>query len=346
MEIEIEKLIKLSAKNSKKSPEDKYKFAEEAFALAQKIDNETDKAEILQKIGKIFHDLFKHNKSNDSYLQALNIYEKLSEKINIINCYYYIGLNYLRIVNVKKALEYLILTFNATSETEKPEFHINSAMYIGRLYMEFGDFEKSFEYLFYSLEYNKNINNKRNIAETYSKIATGYNLLELYDKALEYHLKTIEILEKLDSKDIILSTIYNDIGVTYMNSKNYEFALEYFNRSLTEFEHCSTNSYSLSNIGVIYADQKKYDLALEYHLKAYEAAKNFKDEYITPLIQLNIATVYFKLKEYEKAYKYLKGSIEFAEKQKIKTMLQEIYKVAKDIYFETENYKKAYKSLK
>jgi len=342
MEIKIEKLIKLSSKISKRSPVDKFKFAEEAFELAQKMDNETDKAEILQKIGKIFHDLFKHNESNDSYLQALNIYEKLSEKINIINCYYYIGFNFLRIVNVKKALEYLILTFNATSETEKPEFHINSAMYIGRLYMEFGDFEKSFEYLFYSLEYNKKINNKRNIAETYSKIATGYNLLELYDKALEYHLKTIEILEKLDSKEIILSTIYNDIGVTYMNSKNYEFALEYFNRSLTEFEHCSTNSYSLSNIGVIYSDQKKYDLALEYHLKAYESAKNFKDEYITPYIQLNIATVYSKLKEYEKAYKYLKRSIEFAEKQKIKTMLQEVYKVAKDIYFETEKFKKAY----
>ncbi len=342
MEMKIEKLIKFSAKESKISQEDKFEFAEEAFDLAQKIDNETDKAEILQKIGKIFHDLFKHNKSNDSYLQALNIYEKLSEKINIVNCYYYIGLNYSRMVNVKKALEYLTLTFNATSETEKPEFHINSAMYIGRLYMEFGDFEKGFEYLFYSLEYNQKIDNKRNLAETYSKIAAGYNLLELYDKALEYHLKTIEICDKLDKKEIILSVIYNDIGVTYMKSKNYEFALEYFNRSLTEFEHCSTNSYSLSNIGVIYSDQKKYNLALEYHLKAYEAAKDFKDEYIIPYILLNLSTVYSKLKEYEKTYKYLKRSIELAEKQKIKTMLQEVYKVAKDIYFETEKFKKAY----
>ena len=342
MENKVEKLIKLSAKESKRSLEDKYKFVKEAFELAQKIDDETDKAEILKNIGKIFHDLFKHNESNDAFLQALNIYEKLSEKINIVNCYYYIGLNYSRMVNVKKALEYLTLTFNATSETEKPEFHINSAMYIGRLYMEFGDFEKSFEYLFYSLEYNKKINNKRNIAETYSKIATGYNLLELYDKALEYHLKTIEICEKLDKKEIILSTIYNDIGVTYMNSKNYEFALEYFNRSLKKFKSCSTNPYSLSNIGVIYTEQKKYDLALEYHMKAYEAAKDFKDEYVTPYIQINIATVYSKLKEYEKAYKYLKRSIEFAEKQKIETMLQEIYKEAKNIYFETENYKKAY----
>ncbi|NQV18704.1 MAG: hypothetical protein HQ534_09200 [Armatimonadetes bacterium] len=76
MEMKIEKLIKLSSKKSKRSPEDKYKFAEEAFDLTPKIDNETDKAEILQKTGKIFHDLLKHNKSNDSYLQALNIYEK------------------------------------------------------------------------------------------------------------------------------------------------------------------------------------------------------------------------------------------------------------------------------
>ncbi|MEA2095613.1 MAG: sigma 54-interacting transcriptional regulator [Candidatus Cloacimonadota bacterium] len=342
MENKIEKLIKLAGKESKRSTDDKYKFAKEAFKLAQKIENETDKAEILKNIGKIFHDLFKQNESNDAFLQALNIYENFNEKINIVNCYYYIGFNYSRMVNVKKALEYLTLTFNATSETDKSEFHINSAMYIGRLYMEFGDFEKSFEYLFYSLKYNKKIDNKRNIAETYSKIATGYNLLGLYDKALEYHLKTIEILEKLDKKEIILSVIYNDIGTTYMNSKNYEFALEYFNRSLTEFNKCSTNSYSLSNIGTIYTDQKKYDLALEYHLKAYESAKDFKDEYITPYIQLNLATVYSKMEEYEKTTEYLKKAIEFAEKQKINKMLQEIYKTAKSIYFEMGNYKTAY----
>ncbi|MCD4817775.1 MAG: sigma 54-interacting transcriptional regulator [Candidatus Cloacimonetes bacterium] len=346
MEMNIEKLIKLSTKKSKKSPEDKYIFAKEALELALKISNETDKAEILQKIGNIFHNLSKHNESNNAFLQALNIYEKLSEKINIVNCYYYIGLNYSRMVDVKKALEYLILTFNATSETEKPEFHINSAMYIGRLYMEFGDFKKAFEYLFYSLDYNKKINNKWNIAETYSKIASGYNLLELYDKALEYHLKTIEILQEMNSKEIILSVIYNDIGITYMNSKNYEFALEYFNKSLTEFDHCSTTPYSLSNIGLIYSDQQKYNLALEYHLKAYEAAKDFRDEYITPYIQLNLATVYSKLKEYEKAYKYLNKSIDSAEKQKLKTMLQKVYKIAKNIYFETKNYKEAYEYQK
>jgi transcriptional regulator with PAS, ATPase and Fis domain len=342
MEKKIEKLIKFSAKESKRSAEDKYKFAKEALDLAQKIDNETDKAEILKNIGKIFHDLFKQEESNDVFLQALNIYEKLSEKINIVNCYYYIGFNYSRMVNVKKALEYLTLTFNATSETEKPEFHINSAMYIGRLYMEFGDFNKGFEYLFYSLEYNKKIDNKKNIAETYSKIAAGYNLLGLHDKALEYHLKTIEICEKLDDNEIILSAIYNDIGVTYMSFDNFEFALEYFNKSLTKFKKCITNSYSLINIGIIYTIQKKYDLALEYHLKAYEAAKDFKDEYFTPYFQISIALVYSKLKEFEKAHKYLKKSIEFAEKQKIKKMLQEIYMQAKDVYFEIENYKKAY----
>ncbi len=342
MENKIEKLIKLSAKESKKSAEDKYKFAKEAFELAQKIDSEIDKAEILKNIGKIFHDLLKQKESNDAFLQALDIYEKLNEKINIVNCYYYIGFNYSRMVNVKKALEYLTLTFNATSETEKPEFHIKSAMYIGRLYMEFGDFEKGFEYLFYSLEYNKKIDNKRNIAETYSKIATGYNLLGLYDKALEYHLKTIDICEKLDDNEIILSVIYNDIGVTYMSFDNFEFALEYFNKSLTKFKKCITNSYSLINIGIIYAKQKNYDLALEYHLKAYEAAKDFKDEYFTPYFQISIALVYAKLKEFEKANEYLNKALEFAEKQKIEKMLQEIYMQAKDVYFETENYKKAY----
>ena len=88
-----------------------------------------------------------------------------------------------------------------------------------------------------------------------------------------------EQLVGTDNIDITIS--YNNLGYTYHELKQYDLAMEYYQKALTiqeskvGREHTLTaNSYK--NIGILHYDIQEYDKALEYVLTAMEISEKLK----------------------------------------------------------------------
>ena len=78
--------------------------------------------------------------------------------------------------------------------------------------MENKEIMKSLEYYFKSLDLNKEIDNKIEIARSFNNIGFIYEQQGNYEKRLSFQYKSLELYKKLESK--------SDIGTSYLNIGN------------------------------------------------------------------------------------------------------------------------------
>jgi len=171
------------------------------------------------------------------------------------------------------SLENLLKT--ATQETTRINT-LNSLCWEQRL---IGKYEKALEYGKQALKLAKKTatspdaalakSGEKGIATAFSNIGNVYYNQSDYSKALEYFLKSLEIMESLGDKRGMAAS-YNNIGGIYDDQRDYPKALEYFLKCLEIIESLGDKwvmAASYNNIGGIYYDQSDYPKALEYFLK-------------------------------------------------------------------------------
>ena len=158
--------------------------------------------------------------------------------------------------------------------------------------------------------------------------ALANNLAEIirslgnYEKAYEYHEKSIAIIEKvLEPNHSDLATSYNNIAGTYQYLGNYPKAYEYQHKSISirenvlDPDHLSLAT-SYNNLAIIYNYLGIYNKALEFHQKnisIIEKIQNF-DHPLLASSYGNIAETYRLLNNYEQALEYQKKAIIIFEK--------------------------------
>lgn len=139
------------------------------------------------------------------------------------------------------------------------------------------------------------------------------------NKALELHLKCLEIRKRLlKEDDVLIGVSYNDAGVAYGEDGNFEKAIEFLEKSIEiylpyyeKFPHPRLAA-SYENLGAIYEKQQKYDTALEYYQKGSQLYLGIFGEdnphYAGSLGNLGMA--HYQHKKYEDALQCLKRSLE------------------------------------
>jgi len=198
-------------------------------------------------------------------------------------------------------------------------------------------------------------NDKRAI---YNNIGTVFSDQGDYDKAIEYYLKSLDILEKVFGKKHPETAIsYYNIGNMYSSKGDYDKAIEYHLKSLgirekvLGKEHPDTAS-SYNNLGSVYSDKQDYDKALEYMLLSLEIRERVlgKEHPDTANSYNNLGLSYYDQDDYDKAIEYLPKSLEIKEKisgkdssnggQVMKNIAIENYVLGK-AYFKNDLFEKA-----
>jgi len=121
------------------------------------------------------------------------------------------------------------------------------------------------------VQYEQTSTNKAN-ALNYKGMAHYVN--QQHDPAIDYYLKAIRILEKLDSEKK-LSRVYNNLAACYNIRKDFENTEKYFLKSLEISERIEDKPWIASlnnNLAVLYMQNKHYakanaasEIALTYH---------------------------------------------------------------------------------
>lgn len=166
-----------------------------------------------------------------------------------------------------------------------------------------------------SLEINRSLGNKLEIATGLTNIGYVYRSTGKMDSAISYYTKALDIA--IEIKDVKKeATLLNNIGIINMINGNLIKAQEYFFgvMRLSEQNDLKTiNINALNSIGGVYSRLKQSDSALSYFRKglALSLAANEMSGSVT--VMNNIGGEYVKLEQYDSALFYHMRALKTAE---------------------------------
>ncbi|SFW86497.1 Two-component sensor histidine kinase, contains HisKA and HATPase domains [Chitinophaga sancti] len=142
----------------------------------------------------------------------------------------------------------------------------------------------------------------------YSLMGSTYMFMSDFSNALRYNIMAIETGEKLHETGIIMSPIYNRLGMIYFSIEDYPPAIEYFNRGLriAYLNHDTMSIQTIQmNIAYIYRKTGRFELALD-SIRAAEKLSLHADDDDSAEVASRYLYIYLEKKDYAKAALYYK----------------------------------------
>ncbi len=278
-----------------------------ALKLAEKFNDEEEKALILRDIGQFYIMTGSFDTAIDSLKKAWEIAGKndltklIGEiKSNIGVAYDYKGDYEIAIDYYSKALEdFLILCDTLSMAT----VYLN----IGIVYEEMYKAEEAIDYYNRALQISQLKKDKENIAVILNNLGVVYMDLKMeLSKALDYFQQALSLFNELGHKWGI-SNIYNNIGEIYEGNNKYQLAIESYKKALAineENDEKQGIANSLRNLGNVYSKIHDYDKALSYLLRGVEISKQIGFNKNLLEVYGVISEVYDKQGTYKEALEY------------------------------------------
>lgn len=158
------------------------------------------------------------------------------------------------------------------------------------------------------------------------------------NQAIDYHLKALEIVERLEDHGAIATT-NNNIALIYRDWGQLDNAIDYFQKSLKVFEkigHKPSISTILGNIGAVYADLQDYENSKIYYKRALEVKKETNDKWGLALLLAGLGTRYLEENKIDSAMIYYRESLELRIQLNNINGVAQAYKHIGSVFIETQ----------
>ncbi|HBS88859.1 MAG: hypothetical protein A2W91_01045 [Bacteroidetes bacterium GWF2_38_335] len=201
--------------------------------------------------------------------------------------------------------------------------------------------EKTYKYANKALMLAKNMGLNKQHAEALQMLGRYYDLSGKYHKALEKYKLAEKIIIDFSITEKI-SSISNDIAISYESLGDYNESLVYYFRALNSVEKSDYRySHILSNIAGVYTILKEYDLAAEYYEFALEEAKKTKDKRRISIALNNIGMISNLMGFNNVALLYFKDAIKTARESKDLAQISSVLANMGMAYLNIEDFQKA-----
>ncbi|MFP4845376.1 tetratricopeptide repeat protein [Winogradskyella sp. PE311] len=148
-----------------------------------------------------------------------------------------------------------------------------------------------------------------------------YDIIGKKDSALLDYDKAYKIANKIDDLDGKAS-VYNNKGLIYWNSENYNEAMENYLSSLKIFEELGnekSQASNLNNIGLLLKELERYEESKDYHVRALKLRQKTNDIYGIGASYSNLSQMYSSLKMLDSmiiySHKALKTKLKIGDKR-------------------------------
>ncbi len=324
-------------------------YAEEANALAVKLNFKRGIANANNSIGNVYRLTSEYPKALDHYLKALKIDEELNDKNGIRKRFNNMGIVYRNQGDYPRALDYSLKALKINEEMNDKSSITKCYSNIGIIYHQQDDFAKALVYYLKGLKIAEELGNKSSIAAAVGNIGSVYYNQQDYPRALEYYSKALKLGEELGDKKRIsiqlsnIASVYYDLGndstaASAERDRALKLSLDYFLRSLPLKEEQNDKggiAITLGGIGSLYLKTGKYKEAEEYLKRAIDidtgiGALDYLRQYELLLAQLYEITGRHKLAlEHCKIAMALKDTLFNQEKDKELTRKEMNYEFEK-----------------
>ena len=276
------------------NPQKALQKADEAIALAKKLNDNSKVALALTTKGISYHKLGEDSLAFAVSNDALEIYIKAGDKKRAADLLFNMGYIYFDIANYYEALKSHEAALKLYRELNSLQEQADALNSIGNSYMRLGAYPASLENYFKSLKIYTQINPKEPNSMVLTNIGNVYYHLSDYQKALQYHSEAIKADEQTGNREN-LAHDYDNIGNTYDEMKNQDKALEFYKKAFQIYtaENDQRNlAANLINCAVIYTKQQQYDTSFSNLQKALQICESYTDEYKMSTILDGIAKIF------------------------------------------------------
>lgn len=214
---------------------------------------------------------------------------------------------------------------------------------IGVVFYDQGDNVKALENYLNSLKFAEQAGDSLRILSALNNVGSIYNLKpSTHDKALSYYQKALPICEKLGLTEE-LGTVSVNIGYIYFESKDYDKAMEYFNKALLAYGNSEGSLNAYNYIGELYLSQQKYDLAIVNHNKALRESEKLNLKLIMVKSLYGLGNVYVAMGNPATALSYYTRAEQAAKEMHAIHELKDLYEKMSMCYAQTKDFSNAFK---
>ncbi len=248
----------------------------------------------------------------EGHKKAISLYE--------IGTYYYLSNNDSAIFYFNKALtEYEII--NDGKRIAK------TYAVLGSIYKELAIFDTAVALIDNAISWGEE-NNDEVVYYAYFQLANTYERMDQFGKAQVYYRKAIIST----NQGIKLASLAN-MGILYLDEKNYDSASYYFSDALEEYYKLDTsvniNKYNIAtiylNLSAVDFGRQEYEKGIPKLNKSLKLFKEIEGEESAVYVLLNLGEGYRELKQIDLSTKYYLKAKEIADTLQNIILLEEIY---------------------
>lgn len=203
--------------------------------------------------------------------------------------------------------------------------------------------DQTISYASEALKMARALKNRKQEGHALLNLCQGYLFNDLYDKAFDYGLKSLEVREEVGDQLDIAFTL-RTLGWLYYDIGFYDNAIEYHRKVLALHEAMNDEeriAYSYNSLGLIYAKKNDHTTALSFYRKSLELKLPFRNtERISESLK-NLGISYAAIGNYDLAVANLLKSLELIHQTRDHYDWVEVLNELGDIYIKNEKHDSA-----
>lgn len=175
---------------------------------------------------------------------------------------------------------------------------------------------------------------QRFLVELYIPLGAAHEELGLESRAMDCYFKALYLAEKYGFESE-KARIYNNIGVIYLKTSQYEKSREYLEKAVqinTRVGDREELFYNYNNLAAYWLQVDKIDKTLDLALKAIQYLDSDKDAYLYYFMQSNIGSLYMMQGDYALAMSCLRNAMIHQEEYDFTSDLQHTYSLMANLY--------------
>ncbi|UGS23735.1 tetratricopeptide repeat-containing sensor histidine kinase [Flavobacterium channae] len=188
------------------------------------------------KIANRYFILLEYEKYKSTSLKILELSKLVNDSLNIAKSKYYIGDYYFFKSKNDSAYYYYLSAEKDFKLIDDKENLANTILHKAYILLYEKDFQGSETETIKVLDIAKKINDNSLIYECYVNLGSSLSGLGNYQKSLDYHLKALDQISKIEDKNyipILKAQTLNNIGFVFISAKEFRKAKKYFQDGLS-----------------------------------------------------------------------------------------------------------------
>jgi tetratricopeptide (TPR) repeat protein len=261
------------------NPQGSLDYLNQALSLAIQLENDEQKADVLNAIGVAYKRLDKPNDALRYYQESLDIKRRIGQKRGIAVTLGEIALIQQRLGNPDAALASFKEALKIQREIGDKRGTALTLINFGVFYDDRGNYDQALQNYKESLQIQREVGNQDGEALCLNNIGNLYLSKAQYDDAQTYLERALQIREKTKNPGDIADTLHN-LGETATNKGQYDQALKHYLRALQiqreagNKRGAAIESYSM---GTLFEYQGQYGAAVNAKLEALKTFQELKD---------------------------------------------------------------------